>query len=373
LYELNRTDFERVRPLFRKMDIHLPLQAILAGSVVAPIYVDNLAHPQTALTWTGHRFYLAGAPGNSEFITAARQVFWEKFALRAKKADIDSYMVYSPTEKWDGFITAMLLGYYPIKSSREYYAFKAHRFDWRQQLPPEIELRQVDAALLAERRWKNLDFLSDEMVSERPSVEEFLSKSFGVCLVREDEIIGWCLSEYNTGHRCEVGLATRGDYQHRGLATQMAAAFVDLARAKDVARVGWHCSASNVGSGKTALKAGFEKVADYPVYFGWFDTAVNLAGNGYAAHGRGEYAEALAFYEKALALGDVPDWVYWSAACDAAMLGEPEQALGYLSSAVAHGFDDLEQIQASKYLVSLHTTPGWQELVATLKRQQSAA
>jgi RimJ/RimL family protein N-acetyltransferase len=371
LYELPRTDFERVRPLFRKMDIHLPLQAILAGNVDAPIYVDNTLHPQIALTWTGHRFYLAGAPGNSQLIAAARQVFWEKFALRAKKADLDSYMVSYPSERWEGMIKAMLLGQDPIKSSREYYAYKASKFDWRAQLPPDMLLRQVDAALLSERRWKNLEFLTEEMVSERPTVDEFLAKSFGVCLVSSDEIIGWCLSEYNTGHRCEVGIATRSDYQRQGLATLMTAAFVDLARSKDVARVGWHCNATNAASARTALRAGFEKVADYPVFFGWFDAATNLAGNGYFAHGQGAYAEALSFYERAFALGDVPDWAYWGAACDAAMVGQAEQALGYLAEAIERGFDDLEQIQASRYLVSLHDTPGWQALLQKLAAQSA--
>jgi RimJ/RimL family protein N-acetyltransferase len=367
LFELSHADFERVRPLFRKMDIHLPLQAILAGNVTAPIYVDNTAHPQMAMTWSGYRCYLSGAPGNAQVVTAARQVFWEKFALRAKKAGMDSYVLYYPSDKWDGFITAMLLNRSPIKSGREYYVYKASRLEWRTLLPPEMELRQVDAALLDERRWKNPDFLTEEMCSERPSVEDFLAKSFGVCLVRGDEILGWCLSEYNTGHRCEIGIATRQDIQRRGLATLMTLAFVELARTKDVARVGWHCNAANVGSGKTALKAGFEKAADYSVYFGWFDDATNLAGNGYHAHGRGEYAEALAFYEKAFTLGEVPDWAFWGAACDAAMTGQVDKALKYLAEAVEHGFDDVEQIKASKYLVNLHETEGWKALLERLE------
>lgn len=372
MFELARSDFERARPLFRKMDIHLPLQAILAGNVTAPIYVDNLLHPQTVMTWSGYRCYLAGSPGNNEFITAARKVFWEKFALGVKKAGMDSYMLYYPSEKWDGFIAALLLNRFPIKSGREYYAYKTSRLDWRALLPGDMELRQVDAALLAERPWKNPEFLTEEMCSERPTVEDFLAKSFGVCLVQGDEILGWCLSEYNTGHRCEVGIATRDDFQRQGLATLLALAFVDLARTKDVARVGWHCSAANIGSGRTALKAGFEKVADYSAYFGWFDDATNLAGNGHHAHGRGEYAEALAFYEKAFDLGEAPDWAFWGAACDAAMLGQTEKALAYLSAAVERGFDNLEHIRASKYLLSLHETAGWNEILQRLEKRSRA-
>ena len=225
--------------------------------------------------------------------------------------------------------------------------------------------RVVDAALLAQN-WSNLDFLTDEMVSERESIEGFLTKSFGICLTRGDLIAGWCLSEYNTGHRCEIGIATHPAYRENGFATLMTRAFIEMARVRDVASIGWHCNTANIGSSATALKAGFEKIEDYPVFIGWFDDATNIARNGYYAHGRGDYAEALAFYEKSFSFGEVPDRVYWGAACDAALIGESEKALKYLSEAIEHGFDDLEQIQNSTYLVSLHTTEGWKKIITQL-------
>jgi RimJ/RimL family protein N-acetyltransferase len=367
LHELKFVQYERVRPLFRKMDMHLPLQAILAGNVNAPIFVDSVMNPQSAITWSGHRFYLAGAPGNNNFISTTRQIFFEKFALRSRKSGLDSYQVYyPPSTVWESTISAMLLGKYPIKAQREYYAFKSSRLDWKALLPAGVAIRNVDAAFLVEKRWKNPEFLTDEMLSERESVDDFLAKSFGVCAVQADEIIGWCLSEYNTGHRCEVGIATHAQHQRQGLATALAVAFIELARSKDVARVGWHCAASNVASGRTALKAGFEKVSDYSSYFGWFDDASNMAGNAYFAHGRGEYAQALAFYEKSFALGEAPDQAYWGAACDAAMLGENEMALKYLAEAVERGYDDPEQIKSSKYLVGLHKSPGWKAILKRL-------
>ncbi len=366
MQELKYNEYERVRPLFRKMDMHLPLQAILAGNVAAPIFVDSVTNPQSAITWSGHRFYMAGAPGNSEYHAAVRKIFIEKFALRASKAGIDSYQVYYPSAASENAVAAMLLGKYPIKSQRQYYTFKSSRLDWKAMLPSGASVRSVDAAFLTERVWQNPAFLAEEMISERESIEDFLAKSFGVCATLGDEMIGWCLSEYNTGHRCEVGVATRADYQRQGLATAMALAFVELARSRDVARIGWHCNASNTASGKTALKAGFEKITEYSSFFGWFDDAANLAGNGYFAHARGEYAEALGFYEKSFALKGAPDSAYWGAACDAAMVGQNDKALEYLSAAVERGYDDRDQIEASPYLVSLHDAAGWKVLLETL-------
>jgi hypothetical protein len=155
------------------------------------------------------------------------------------------------------------------------------------------------------------------------------------------------------------------------LATILAYNFLEMARNKDVARIGWHCTATNAGSAATALKAGFDKVEDYPVFIGWFDDTANLARNGYFAHGRGEYAEALVFYEKSFLLGEVPDWVYWGAACDAALTGETEKGLKYLSDAIDHGFDDIDHIRESKFLSGLHETNGWKKILERLEKERA--
>ena len=258
----------------------------------------------------------------------------------------------------------MLQQKYPINSTRSYFACKASRGELL-KAPEDYSIRTIDAAFLAEK-WRNREFLTDEMVSDRESEQDFLNKSFGVCLTSGEMIVGWCLSEFNTGHRCEVRIAVEEEYQEEGFATLLSKAFVEMARRKDVASIGWHCSSNNTGAAATALKAGFEKVEDYPVFIGWFDDATNIARNGYFAHARGEYAEALAFYEKSFSLGEVPDRVYWGAACDAALIGESEKALKYLSEAIEHGFDDLGQIENSKYLLSLHETEGWKKIISQL-------
>ncbi|MFO7539301.1 MAG: GNAT family N-acetyltransferase, partial [Chloroflexota bacterium] len=124
----------------------------------------------------------------------------------------------------------------------------------------------VDAALLADGRIQNMAYLTEEMVSERPSIGDFLAQSFGVCLLHENEIVGWCLSEYNSGPRCEIGIATAEPFRRRGLATLMARAFIDRALAQGVYDIGWICWAGNRPSVATAEKLGFDLVDERDVY-----------------------------------------------------------------------------------------------------------
>jgi RimJ/RimL family protein N-acetyltransferase len=97
------------------------------------------------------------------------------------------------------------------------------RNDWRPYLPRGFTLRPADRKS-RDPLIKNPDFLTDEMCSERESVEDFLQTSFGLCLVHDHEIGGWCLSEYNHADGCEIGIATSPPYQRRGFATLMTSA-----------------------------------------------------------------------------------------------------------------------------------------------------
>lgn len=121
----------------------------------------------------------------------------------------------------------------------------------------------VDANLLASSDLKHLETLKEEMTSERPTVEDFLAKSFGICAIHNNELAGWCLSEYNADGRCEIGIETTDEYRQRGLATALTLAFLEHAFSHGMTEVGWHCFKRNEASAKTALKAGFDKVSDY--------------------------------------------------------------------------------------------------------------
>jgi GNAT superfamily N-acetyltransferase len=105
------------------------------------------------------------------------------------------------------------------------------RCDWRALLPAGFRLAFAGPDLLARTDLAKLDALREELCSERPSVEDFLARSFGlVALCGADAALaGWCTSEYNSGDRCEVGIGTLEPYQRRGLATAMGSAFVEHA------------------------------------------------------------------------------------------------------------------------------------------------
>ena len=211
---------------------------------------STIRHTPRQRGQAGHRFHLAGAPSP---VAAAvfRRLFAETIYPAARSAGM--YTLYFGDEGWDRLVASVLEGKAPIRSVREYYVMRDTGQDCRPApLPDGFELRIVDEALLADRSLPAWPSLREKLCSERPSVEEFLRHSFGVCLVElsEQALAGWCFSEYNCGSRCEVGIATAPVYQRRGFGTMLGRALVRAAFARGITEVGWHCFAGNLALGR---------------------------------------------------------------------------------------------------------------------------
>jgi RimJ/RimL family protein N-acetyltransferase len=268
--ELTLQTFDSVSPLFQPMVHHLAVQSILLGDTPARVFVDDDTRPSSVLAWSGHRYLLAGAPDNSDFNTHVARFFTKEVIPYELAHGIHWMSLYYTPDQWAVTIENHLLkGHNHIRSPRQYYACDATQqrsIDWHNQLPADFELRAIDAALIERTDLLHLDILREEMCSERPTTQDFLARSFGVCLIHKDELAGWCLSEYNCAERCEIGIETRPPFQQRGLGTLMTYAVVNIARTRGITEVGWHCRAANVPSAATALKAGFRHVCDYPAH-----------------------------------------------------------------------------------------------------------
>jgi len=368
MHELEPTFCEMIRPLFPDSDVHLAVRALLAGNVPGQVYVDDPRHPRAALARIGYRFYLGGSPGEEAFNREMGRFFAETVYPKGRAAGQEGFVVKCTTAGWVEQADVLLPGKMPIPEYHHYYAGREVCHNWRAMLPPDVTIRPVDRALLA-ADLEGLDDLREEMQSERPSVAEFLDKSFGLVPVRENEVIGWCLSEYNCGDRCEVGIATAEAYRRRGLATLLSTAFIEHARARGIDRIGWHCNADNAASNATALKVGLRQVAAYPAYLCLFDEVVHLAVHGNRHFEQQEYAEAAVWYDRALEHGEAPIWVYLNGACAHAMAGGGERALQRLHEALDRGFVDVEYLRTRRWFDGLRGTAAWDRLIRRVEER----
>ncbi|MBP1703898.1 MAG: family N-acetyltransferase [Chloroflexi bacterium] len=253
-------------PLFQRMDFHLAVRAILEGEIQAQVWVDDPHRPASALLVNGRHAYLAGAQDNMDFNQALPARLLDGVRPLGEAQGLWGSVLYYDHPSWEPVIETLLADQRPRRIPRQYYAIEASPTVAPPTLPEGFTLRVADRGLLNDSDVLGLDDLRLEMVSERASIAEFLDKSFGICPIYENRLAGWCLSEYNCGERCEVGIATLPDFQRRGLAAAVTAAFIQLAWQRGIRHIGWHCYAGNQPSIATALRAGLHKVCDYQAY-----------------------------------------------------------------------------------------------------------
>ncbi len=270
MYLLHPSEYGQVEPLFRPLDYHLVIGCILAGTAPARVWVDDPASPRAAVAWIEHKVFLVGPPQDEVLGEALHELLAGTILPRARESGRTVLSLRYDPEAWQEPLVRIARAWSPAPQPRRYYVFDKLRPGGEALLPECFALRPINAALMEERHLANLDLLKDEMRSERPSVDEFLQSSFGVCAVCGDAIAGWCTSEYNCGNRCEVGIGTLEPYRRRGLATAMGSALVGEALSRGITGIGWHCIAANVASSATALKLGFSRPRDYSTVLIWF-------------------------------------------------------------------------------------------------------
>lgn len=251
-----------VHSLLSAFDNHLVVPSILAGGTPGQLFADDPAAPSVALAGFRHHLFLAGGTSQASVVSQGIEM---QVLPGALQAGLEALLLHIDTPAWQPLLQDFFPGRTLIPAVREFYACTSLSGDWRLLLPPGMQLLPADSTVLDRLDPAGRELLSEEMCSERVSVADFLEKSFGVCLVQGSELVGFCLSEYNTAGRCEVGVATMEPYQQRGLGTLMSLALVEEALRRGLTTVGWHCWQKNLASAALARKAGFSLVETCPV------------------------------------------------------------------------------------------------------------
>lgn len=267
MQELTIWDEPALLRMFGGLEEHLAVEAVAQGAAAGRLWVDDPQAPRSAVIWVQHRVFVAEEDGASKGPEGLNGVVREIAAAAQARGDWGVGVYAAEGLKWEPVLDG--LAWKSIE--REYWEIGSE--EWKPlgaagQAEPaaRLALRAVDRELVTAAGFGRMEQLREEMCSERPSVEDFLAHSFGVCLVDEDQnaLAGWCLSEYNCGNRCEVGIEVVEAYQRQGLGTLLARVLCEEAfTQRKIRRVGWHCLAANAASGATARRAGLRLVKRY--------------------------------------------------------------------------------------------------------------
>jgi GNAT superfamily N-acetyltransferase len=252
------------RQLFYSLEqSHALVAAFFEGYATARLFVDDVTAPKAGVLVCNSRVLCAGDASRIDFVDEMARAFSNELIPAHTARGNDAYLVYASGEGWDAAIQNLFPTHDLYHGTRQYYEIPDLNSKHDLQLPDGYSMQLITPELLSSVL-NGLDAVREEMCSERASVEDFLARSFGICPVYENEIVGWCMSEYNVGDRCEIGIATAPNHQRKGIATLATWHFLAEAHQRGYTRVGWDCWKRNEASTATARKAGFTLIEEYP-------------------------------------------------------------------------------------------------------------
>ena len=274
IHELAAADFGKVLPLFEQGPMQYAnrvIAGVAAGNSPGRIWVDDPIMPQTALLWDrSHNYYLAGRSGNSAFNAALRALVTETLAPATLGTAQAAFKLYYTPVSWAASAQDIFSAATPTPRDRVYCTFNAPRVDdWRNRVPAGFAILPIDAALLDDADLQHRDYVLEEIGWCWNSVAHFLRQGFGFVVLEGHTIRGWCTAEYCSPGHCGIGIEIQREYNGRGLATLLAAAFVAHSVTAGLI-LHWDSWADNGASLTVARKVGFQPALTYPIYRGQF-------------------------------------------------------------------------------------------------------
>src|SRR5215208_6637508 len=239
--EVSPLDNQLARPLFHELErSHALVTAFFDGCASARLFVDDPASPRAAMIVCNGRVLCGGDAFQTDLVDEMASVFSNESIPTHRAKGNDAYLVYLA----GGATNTTLKPLFPTcdlyQGTRQYYEIADFAVQPEVHLPDGFSMQSITSEFLSSEI-KGLEAVREEMCSERASVDDFLARSFGLCPVHENEIAGWCMSEYNVGARCEIGIATAPKHQRKGIATLVTWCFLAEAQRRGYTRVGWDC------------------------------------------------------------------------------------------------------------------------------------
>ncbi|OZI13195.1 GNAT family N-acetyltransferase [Bacillaceae bacterium SAS-127] len=263
IYKLQKKNYQRVRALLQTTEQKndLTLNAMINGTNRGTIYVDDIEKPRTAMIdVTGVITMFIGDATNEKFIPPLRDFIDNQL----KEDTYEScggthFLTVVKEESWEKALLEVI-SHKDFEIDYEWY----YRFDEScfyslkesyKPLPEGYVIRRIDADVISN---DPDEVMSDVLKEFWYSVEDFLEKGFGYCVMKEGRIVSACLSCCVNGKGHEISVETYDDEeQNKGLATSVCAVYLEHCIERGLVPH-WSTLETNIESKQLAKKLGFK-------------------------------------------------------------------------------------------------------------------
>ncbi|HWQ46080.1 MAG TPA: GNAT family N-acetyltransferase [Longilinea sp.] len=369
--ELEKQNYTNVKGIFAGIDYSISLRSLLTGNNPGHIFVDNLTHPRTVFALTVDGYFLAGEY-NDPLIRSELSQFLQGQIFTGKiftGTDFWMMLAIHPAE-WETYLPEIIPTHEAEKVHRYHYTCDHVAFDGRAALPEGFQAYPLVDILSGAVKAEIPEDLEGEVTISAMwgSVEKYLRQGMGIAIVHDRQVVTICRAVCATKDVLEIGIDTLPAFRHRGLAAAATVAAVEQALAHGYREVSWQCDYDNIGSWKTAKKAGFTRVHEYDFFDYIFDVGDQLAQLAYRAYMNNDYKRCIEYYQKAFPLQQEKqpsDYFFIAAAY--ANQSDKANTLRYLQEAARIGWHSVERTMKTPVFSFLFGTKEWEDVISKIR------
>lgn len=385
---LERDKYNIIQQYFDLNTNNLVIKSIINNNTPSIIYVDSIEQPNIALIWNKtHNMFMLGNCLDKNVEDSIKTVFREVFFNCENKINknILDYEIQCYSNEVEKRVEDIFDDFSVMLNQRRYYFMNLLNKDYFKEDNNFLEqynlrLCFIDKIFLENKIINNKEDIITEINETWSSMNMYFKNGFGMCLVKDNDVVSWCTSDYVVGDSCEIGVKTDENFRKKGLCTYLVKQILNYCKKNKLYKVGWHCRADNIGSYKTAEKVGFIRKEYINVYHGWYNSFDNNLVNGYFCLSElKKYELGANFYEKAFSMlksghkdaiesnifkqVDNVKWCYYMTARCWSLAGDKDKAFSNLYKSIDEGMSDIDMIKKDKCFLNLHSDKRWLEMI----------
>ena len=348
-YELDKKDYYKVESLIKNSQHELSIKAVINGTSLGEVFVDNCERPLSVLIMTSECNVVAGNAGNKLFNAGVRD-----------KLDFYDQLICDDHE-WEDRISELHNNIAIRKYTRRYYELEKLKFtDYMNYLDPKFPLEHVSVSNLNSLNFENSDKIRDWIKLE--DTNKFNDYCLGSYIRLDNKIVSMSLVDCIVDNRIEIGVKTEKEYRANGLGAIACAATISASILKGIERIGWHCVDTNIGSIKIAEKLGFKLIKKYSSFTPYppIENDTDLS--------KEQWSEWASYYTE---MNKIQPYYYWQAAECWAKASNIEQTIENIMKLIEAG-----QMWFVKYLRDVDTFKAfegnkeWQKLLSLVYEKE---
>lgn len=269
--ELQSSEFYKCKELLHEQG-QLEAKAVVERVNPGRVFVDNVETPASGLIWLGNNdgFFFIGNESNEAFNSELNYFIDTIIIPEARKIELTWFEGIGDHNKWDETIKRVFENRHLGSWDQRVYILQKEDYkgnSFEPVIKASYSVVKISESLFQKRDQsvENIDFLQSRILESWSSINSFLEKGIGYCVIYKSKIVSICFSNFAVDNTHAIAIETLKEHQGKKLAQKAALTYVKECLKNNLIPY-WDCMDSNKPSIAVAENLGFRNAFNYTGY-----------------------------------------------------------------------------------------------------------